>query len=408
MSASDHRLISLDAIRGFAVMGILLMNIIAFAMPQGAYIDPSVYGGTSTADLISWAIMSVFVDGKMRGLFSILFGASMLLVYERAEATHGNGTKVHRARMIWLLIFGAIHYYFIWFGDILTTYALCGLVGMILLLLDEAQLRRAAIWLMGISIAISGLPFLAMWGYRFMVSAASRNAGLATLMAELSQHDASTSRAAIALHHGPYVNMAADRMTEGFFDPVVQFIASGPETLGLMAIGMLLLRNGFLTGTWDDARYTRAMMISYAIGLPVSALLTLWSWGSGFDPLVTLGNAIAWSLPFHVATMIGHAAFLIMVIRRWRNTPIIKRVAATGQAAFTNYLGTSILMIWLFDGHGLAWFGTLSRWQAYLVVPFVWALMLLWSKPWLDRYRYGPLEWLWRSLARGEMQTMRR
>lgn len=408
MSGTDQRLISLDAIRGFAVMGILLMNIIAFAMPQGAYIDPSVYGGMSTADLVSWAIMSVLVDGKMRGLFSLLFGASMLMVYERAEAVHGNGIGVHRSRMVWLLIFGAIHYYFIWFGDILTTYALCGLVGVILLLLDEAQLRRAAIWLMGISIAISGLPFFGLWGYRFMVSETSRNAGLATLMAELSQHDADVSRAEIALHQGPYTQMVTDRMTDGLFDPAIQFIASGPETLGLMAIGMLLLRNGFLTGAWDHKRYVRVMTISYAIGLPFSALLTLWSWSSGFDPLVTLGNAISWSLPFHVATMIGHAALLMLIIKRWADSAFIARVAAAGQVAFTNYLGTSILMTLLFDGSGFGWFGTLTRTQAYLVVPFVCALMLLWSKPWLDHFRYGPLEWLWRSLARGEKQRMRR
>ena len=106
--------------------------------------------------------------------------------------------------------------------------------------------------------------------------------------------------------------------------------------------------------------------------------------------------------------MLGHAALLMLIIQRFSESGALARVEAAGKAAFSNYLGTSILMTGLFYGWGLGWFGTLSRWQTYLVVPVVWALMLLWSKLWLERYRYGPLEWLWRSLARGAFQPMRK
>ena len=102
--------------------------------------------------------------------------------------------------------------------------------------------------------------------------------------------------------------------------------------------------------------------------------------------------------------MIGHAALAMLLIKRFAKTALIGRISAVGQAAFTNYLSTSILMTTLFYGYGFGLFGQMSRWQTYLVVPFVWGIILLWSKPWLDRYRYGPLEWLWRSLARGQIQ----
>jgi uncharacterized protein len=199
-----------------------------------------------------------------------------------------------------------------------------------------------------------------------------------------------------------------NQLTDGLFDPLVLFAQSAAETLGLMALGMILFRNGFLTGGWTRERYRRFMIRAYAIGIPPLCALAAWSWASGFDPAVALGNFIAWSMPFRIAVMLGHAALLMLIINRFIDHPMIARVEAAGKAAFTNYLGTSILMTGIFYGWGLGLYGELSRWQVYLFVPLVWVIMLLWSKPWLDRNRYGPLEWLWRSLARGQMQSMRK
>jgi uncharacterized protein len=409
---TNTRYLTLDAIRGIAVMGILLMNIISFAMPEAAYFSPAAYGGTSVADVMSWAIMSVLVDAKMRGLFSMLFGASMLLVYQRAETAQGNGKTVHRRRMLWLLLFGLIHYYLIWFGDILTLYAMCGLVGMALLRKDEAQLRRIAIWLLSISFFIFGALMVGLW----MLKAAAMQPGASPelvnafteAMAEFGQADSETTANSLALYRGGYWGIVWNQLTEGLFLPVISFFMGAFDTLGLMALGMMFFRNGFLTGDWDDARYVKTMRIAYLIGIPGQIALAIWGWLSGFDPLVTLGNMMAWSLPFHIAVMIGHAALAVLLIKRFANSGVMARISAVGQAAFTNYIGTSILMTTLFYGFGFGLFGQLSRWQVYLVVPIVWIIMLLWSKPWLDRYRYGPLEWLWRSLARGTLQPVRR
>ena len=125
---SGERFATLDIVRGVAVMGILTMNIAAFALPFPAYANPAAYGGDSGLDLASWAFNFLIFDGKMRGLFSILFGASTLLVIERATASGRGGAKAHYARMLILLGFGLIHFYFIWFGDILALYALSGML----------------------------------------------------------------------------------------------------------------------------------------------------------------------------------------------------------------------------------------------------------------------------------------
>lgn len=393
-------------------MGILLMNIISFAMPDAAYFSPAAYGGTSPADVISWAIMSVLVDSKMRGLFSVLFGASMLLVYQRAEAAQGNGKTVHRRRMLWLLLFGLVHYYFIWFGDILTLYALCGLIGIGLLHKDEAQLRRIAIWLLSLSFVVIGAMMIGLWVLKAMAMQPGADPELVNTfteaMAEFGSTDSEIIANSLALYRGGYLGIVGNQLTDGLFLPIVSFLMGALETLGLMALGMMYFRNGFLTGDWDDAGYKRTMRIAYLLGVPGQIALALWGWVSGFDPLVTLGNMMVWSLPFHIAVMIGHAALAILLIKTFANSALVARISAVGQAAFTNYLGTSILMTTLFYGYGFGLFGHLSRWQAYLVVPVVWVIMLLWSKPWLDRYRYGPLEWLWRSLARGTLQPARR
>src|SRR5947199_2021987 len=124
---AGDRIATLDIIRGVAVMGIFGVNVIAFAMPEQAYFIPSVYGLRSPADLALWFATFILIDGKMRGLFSLLFGASMLLVIERAEAAGRSPADIHYSRMFWLLVLGCVHYYLIWYGDILTLYAATGM-----------------------------------------------------------------------------------------------------------------------------------------------------------------------------------------------------------------------------------------------------------------------------------------
>ena len=138
-------------------------------------------------------------------------------------------------------------------------------------------------------------------------------------------------------------------------------------------------------------------------------LLVLWLMREArFDYLVSLNAFLAWAQPGRLMMTIGYAALLVLLIKHHAASPWIGRVAAAGRAAFSNYLGTSIVMTTIFYGYGLGLFGRVDRAPLYLFVIAAWAVMLLWSKPWLDRFRYGPLEWLWRSLARGAMQPMRK
>ncbi|HEX9932468.1 MAG TPA: DUF418 domain-containing protein [Allosphingosinicella sp.] len=403
------RIASLDIVRGIAVMGILAMNIVAFAMPFQAYMNPLAYGAEGPADMASWAFNFVFVDGKMRGLFSFLFGASMLLVIERAEAAGRSGASIHFRRMLWLLAFGLIHFFFIWFGDILAGYAQVGMIAYLFHRLSTKALVRWGVALLVVqTIVFSGLA-----GSTYYLQSQAALPGAPGevltqwqgLQAQLGVPAGEALSQKLALFTGPYDAVIGARLEEPL-DPFVSTLMFGWETLAYFLFGMAALRNGFLRGEWADERYRRAAWIGFGIGIPAYALLGWIVYRGGFDLPLMLATVMAGTVPFRPLMVIAIAALVILLTGR--GGALVDRIAAAGRAAFTNYLGTSILMTGLFYGWGFGLYGALSRAELWLVVLAMWGLMLLWSKPWLERFRYGPFEWLWRSLARWEVQPMRR
>jgi uncharacterized protein len=404
------RIATLDIVRGIAVMGILAMNIVAFAMPFQAYMNPVAYGMESGADLASWAFSFVFIDGKMRGLFSFLFGASTLLVIERARASGRSPAKVHYARMLWLLVFGLLHFYFIWFGDILSLYAL---IGLVLFFFRNLSVRGLVIWGI-VFVVLQSLIFGALGASALYLSYAAVQPGAPAEMVEgwRSMQEGFTPLAGQALAHklalfqGPYAGLVHKRLIENGLDPFGGVLFFGWETLGYMLLGMAALKSGFFRGDWPLARYRKAALIGFGVGVPVYALLAFLLIRANFSVEMIFAVSMAATTPFRPFMIVAIAALIVILTRK--GGALIDRIAAAGRAAFTNYLGTSILMTGFFYGYGLGFYGTMSRIELWLVVFAMWALMLLWSKPWLDRFQYGPFEWLWRSLARMEPQPMRK
>ena len=409
-ASTTSRILTLDIVRGVAVMGILAMNIVAFAMIPQAYINPLAYGTESAADLASWAFSFIFIDGKMRGLFSFLFGASMLLVIQLAQKSGDSARRVTFARQLWLLLFGMIHYYFIWFGDILIGYAL---IGMIAWLFRDKEPRALIRW----GIALVAVQLLIMSGsafYAHSLSAAIAGGDAspetlkewAGLTRDIAVPSAQLLREEMALYLGSWWGIAEYQLTEKATSPLFFTFLFGWETLAYMLFGMAALKSGFLTGAWDNARYRRVALTALAVAIPAYALLAGLLLADGFTVPGIFTFLFTATVPFRPLMVVAYAALVILATRRggW----LVDRITATGRAAFSNYLGTSILMTALFYGWGLGWFGSLSRVELWPVVVAMWVVMLAWSKPWLERFQYGPLEWLWRSLARWELQPMRK
>jgi uncharacterized protein len=409
MQNIEQRHISLDAMRGFAVMGILAMNIIGFAMPQWAYVTPAAYGTDTLADQIAWAFSFIFIDGKMRGLFSLLFGASMMLIINRATAKGESAAQVHYRRMAWLAVFGLAHYFFIWFGDILFLYAIIGMIAFGFRDWPPAKLIKVALIIFAVGLAFWGVQFVGLQVFQYLATRPDANADMARQFRALMDSASLAFNIApdLALHRGSYPAITSDKLDE-WSTPLILVVQSIGETLPLMMIGMAMQKSGFMTGDWDAADYRRWVMRMVPAGLLLTAALAVWIVAVGFDRITALAVFYVWGAIPRMLLTIGYAAVLILRIGHYRNHPMLARVAAAGRAAFSNYLGTSIIMTTIFYGYGFGLFGHVGRAGLWLFVLGAWALMLLWSKPWLMQFHYGPLEWLWRSLARGKMQAMRR
>jgi uncharacterized protein len=371
--------------------------------------NPTAYGMESGVDLGSWVFSFILIDGTMRGLFSFLFGASMLLVIDRAEAAGASPAWVHYSRMFWLLVFGLIHYFFIWYGDILALYAPIGMLAFFFR-------RRTVTQLIVIAAILLVLQFLLYTGFAYSLYSLQAEALAPGASAETLHRWAEVQRGFVAtpqevqqtlgLYRGGYPAIVAHSLNEKWMGPLNSLWQAGGETLAYMLLGMAALKAGFLTGAWAKRRYLKIAAIGFGIGIPLYAAIAWWLIGQDFDMPALVTGWLAATVPVRPCMIVAIAATIILLTRRggW----LAERIAAAGRAAFTNYLGTSILMTLLFYGYGLSLFGHLSRIQLWLPVIGAWAIMLLWSKPWLDRFNYGPFEWLWRSLARLRFQPMRK
>ena len=396
------RIAGLDVIRGVAVMGILLANLPAFGLPEAAYFSPLAWGGSTGASLWAWFATFVLVEGKMRGLFSALFGASMLLVIDRANARGDDAAAVHFRRMAVLFAIGCLHLYLFWWGDILSHYAL---VGAFAYMAHRLPVR----WLLIVAAALIALQTIqgATAGLAFAASAArdspDRVATWTAYAAGFGVPPAAAIAHEIAAMRGGFAGGIAERWSNAS-GPLSLLPVIGPQTLSAMLLGMAGYRSGFLTGAWPRPRYHRWALGCLALAAPLYVALGANTLAHGFFPPWVFFASIVASEPLRPVMATGYAALIILATGS--GGPLAARVAAVGRTAFTNYLGTTLLMTFVFDGWGLGRFGRWSRADLYLLAPPVWGLMLAWSQPWLARYRYGPLEWVWRSLARFAPQRM--
>ena len=406
--STEYRIIALDLIRGISVMGIFSVNVVAFAMIQAAYLNPAGFGGSTGPDGFVWAANMLFVDGKFRSLFSMLFGASMLLVIDRAEAGGGNGWAVHWRRMAVLLMLGAAHAILIWHGDILTLYAMTGLVAFLFRRLAVEKLTALGLAFSLANLLLFGAIAFTLVSQDMAVHGPNPSADVVrNWNANLSSFfpSAKAIAADMAIYDGGWAGVVAHEAA-GAGQILVNNILLMPDTLGLMLLGMAGYKSGFLTGQWSDGDYRRIALWGIIAGLIGFGGLVVANFATGFYVPVVLGGFMAAMVPFRIAMALGYAALIILLFRK--PSQLRARFAAVGRAAFSNYIGTSLVATAIFYGWGGGLYGDLGRAQAWLLVPLVWLLMLAWSKPWLDRFHYGPLEWVWRSLARGQLQRMRK
>jgi uncharacterized protein len=406
---AGNRIASLDFIRGIAVMGILAANIIAFGQPFAAYMYPDAFlVPHNEAEEWMWIAQFVLIDGKMRGLFTLLFGAGLYLFMEKAWS-RGEGRALQARRLGWLLLFGLGHFFLIWRGDILTFYALFGLVS--LAAIRWAAKTQLVVGLLGYAAGVVLVGSFMLSPYVIAETEFGEQPAYSEMREQLAadkgralDHEMVEYR---IISEGSYGDFVAHNVIDHKGDLPFNVFVFGFETLPLMLIGMALYRCRLFSGAMNTGRMLRWGSAAIVFGSGVTLLVALWVRDAGFSYWSTLAAFMSLSALPRLPVVLGLAAVLAVVGARASGW-LAERVSAAGRAAFTNYLGTSVLMLFVFHGWGGGLFGALGRTELYLVMAASWLVMLAWSKPWLDRFRFGPLEWLWRCLTYWRLFPLRR
>ena len=422
--SSDERLRTLDVLRGAALLGIALMNIVFSGMPFAAYANPNLWGGNDPLNVGVLAVQWVLFDGKMRALFSMMFGAGILLFMDRALARENSvrAADLLTRRMLWLILFGALHGWLIWAGDILYAY---GLFGLLIVPMRNVSPRKllitAGVALILLSLAVVGRGFRQRSTRDAAVAARAVEATGQSLTKEQQEAKKEWDEAYNAAlpskeklqeevdnyrkGYGGVMTQRAPIMRKFNFAPV--YFPGNVDIWALMLIGMALFKLGVLQGERSKGFYVRLALAGYAIGIPLNALSTYGMMTSNYDSIANM----FWNSPYQigrVSVALGHASVLILLVKGGSLRWLTDRLAAVGQMAFSNYISHSIIYALVFYAPGLRMFGQLQRYQLYYVVLGIWILNLAWSPIWLRHFRFGPLEWCWRSLTYWKRQPMRR
>lgn len=426
--AMADRIKSIDTIRGVALLGILLMNIPGFGINWDFWY-PIVSGPRSGKDYYAFGGMIILFESTMRGLFSMLFGAGMILFMQNKKEIPGQPTvaEYYFRRLLWLVFFGLINAFVIlWGGDILFFYGLCGM-----LLFAFRKLKPKWLLIIGLLCVAFGM-IKKQWGYdefrdkrKAYIEATAAKKEKKVLTPE--QQGAITTWTEIEKNQKPdtaEANKHLNKMRSGYFTIFSYFIPQNAnfevgymygdpwDMLCMMFIGMALFRWGFFSNRLRTSTYVMWMLVGYGVGLAVAWMMFDKYWmgfasaGDYTDSWRSSHNVFA---EFRrIPLTIGHAS-LIMLIFRSRLVPwLMKALANVGQMAFTNYLMQSIICTFFFYGYGFGYYNKLRFHELYYFVLCVWLFQLIFSSVWMRYFRFGPFEWVWRSLTYWKRQPMKK
>jgi uncharacterized protein len=427
--ADEQRVRLIDALRGIAVLGILLMNIPFFAMPE--YYSESFRSDPANANFWVNAVITIVFEGKMRALFGMLFGAGVVLFVMKKERTDASVTGRYYQRMGWLILFGLLHAHLIlWMGDILYLYGVCGLLVYLFRNVNPKYLVLGVPLVAIVDFTGNTLFYRQIREARIGYVDAKQTEAAGRPLTE-PQTAALSAWRDLELSLIPnrddvkentrkmksdYATVASHIRPQAFRFQTTYLPLMLWDSLALMLLGLALYRWGFLTGSWSDRDYWRVLQIGYGLGLP----LVVYSFYHSYRVAPNLDASLArmlttpieWTAaiyPFQrILLVMAHASALILMYKAGVLRRLFNRLEAVGQMALTNYVMQSIICTLVFFGYGLNWFAELQFYQLQFVVLAIWVLQILVSPLWLRAFLFGPLEWLWRSLTYARLQPFRR
>jgi uncharacterized protein len=428
----QQRFASMDVLRGVALLGILIANVSDFGLPSWDYLvplsssKPVFMGPHSGANTGMWFARWLIMEGKMRALFSLLFGAGVILLTSRIEDRDGPGAAadIYLRRNMWLVLFGVLHAYLLYHGDILYFY---GLIALLFLYpcrnLQPRTLIIVSVCLLALNMCVDpfdgGTAIHDIGLHRRVVAAlhSQQTGGLSISQqndlkswqdreeawrpsAEAVASDLAAARGGILSNFRREVPVAIAYERDYFYGLV--FL----DMLPLMLLGMALCKNGFLTAAQSARSYAVTGFAGAAISYPLVGMATWKSYQSGFDLLVSERWLFLTYDVGRLSGMLAIASLGLYCAKKTLFPRVLARLAAVGQTALSNYLLTSLLCNILFFWGPWKLYGRLEYYQLYYIVAGVWAVNVIWSSLWLRRFQFGPAEWIWRSLTYWKRQPL--
>jgi uncharacterized protein len=396
-----ERIVSIDVLRGFALLGILAMNIQAFSMIGAAYTNPTSYGDLHGANYAIWLVCHLFFDLKMMSIFSMLFGAGIFLMTSHVEASGRPSAALHYRRMGWLILFGLLHGFLMWYGDILYDYGVCGLLIYLfrqrqpktLLIIGTLTLAVAPLLLLGFSYSFPHMPPEKQQMNR----------------EQIWQPTAEQIAKENADYRGGFRMQMHQRALETAQMKTLFFVVfSFWREAGLMLIGIALFKLGLFSAQRPAWAYWAMIAVGVGVGLPI-----IWH---GVQRVVAAG----WSFPYgffmdqqtnylgSLFVCFAWVGAIMLACKSVALNPVMRRLAAVGRMAFSNYIFHTLVCTTLFYGHGFGLFGKVERTGQMEIVLTIWAFQLIVSPIWLRYFYFGPLEWLWRSLTYWQVEPFHR
>ncbi|MCK5127705.1 MAG: DUF418 domain-containing protein [candidate division Zixibacteria bacterium] len=408
---SSQRIVSLDVLRGTALLGILVINIGVYALPGDSQFSPLLVGGTGSLNLSIWGIGTLLFFQKMMALFSMLFGAGIVLQLSKNSDNESLVSKIFFRRQRWLIIIGLLHAYLFWWGDILFFYGVCGIIVYLF-----RNLKARSIIITGLLIMCVTVPLF--WGisalmeYSRDMMTTGEEGSLSNVWKEASASFNPTPedlQKEIDDHTGSYNDLFFARAERAIMAQtgMLLFYAMW-RVCGLMLIGMGLMKLRFFTAELPVRTYAITLAIGYGIGFLLSVFGLYSIITSGYDPIVGLRVMGVDDYIGSLFVSIGHASLIMIIIKSEVLMFLTDRLAAIGRVALSNYLFHTLVFTTVFYGYGLGLFGRFERFELALMVLAMWLFQLIVSPIWLRFYRFGPFEWLWRIVTYRKVPKFKR
>lgn len=394
--APRERIVAIDVLRGMALLGILILNIQAFSMPFSAYSMPRPGVDDHGANRVVLLCSLLFADQKFMPLFSMLFGAGIILMTRRLEASTGRSAGVHYRRMAVLLVFGLLHGFLLWAGDILYSYAVCGM-----LVYPLRKLRPCWQVFLGILCLGVGASVMLVMHFTYPYWPTESQEAVRSMLVPTPESYAKE----VATYRGSWATEVQSRFVEILLIDTLVFAKFLLwRAAGFMLLGMALFQWGVFSASRSPAFYRRLAVAGLGLGLPLVGFGIYLNEQHQWDPIFVQwagGQFNYWAGPL---VTLGYVGLLTLVYLHPEGQTFTSSLAAVGQMAFTNYLMQTVICTEIFYGRGLGLFDALDRPSQMMVVLGVWVVQLLSSQLWLRFFRMGPAEWLWRALTYGRWQ----